>query len=123
MSDWWPLIAETFGPIWPYLVVITIGFLPTEVWRVSGVLFGQKLDERSPWLQWVRLVATALVAGVVMKLVVTPTGALAAIPLVVRAGAIIAGIAVMVLARRSIFAGLIAGELTLLIGALLAGVG
>jgi Branched-chain amino acid transport protein (AzlD) len=115
-------LEQTTGGLWPYLVVIVFGFLPTEIWRIIGVFFGQSLDENSEALIWVRMVATALVTAVVFKLVVAPTGALAAIPLVVRVGAVAAGLATMYLAKRSILVGLLAGELTLLAGALHSGV-
>jgi hypothetical protein len=106
------LIREGSGWFWPYLVVIIIGFLPTEVWRVLGVLAGKGLSEESELFQWVKVVATALVASVVAKLILAPTGALAA-----RVFAIVAGIAAMLATNRSILAGLLAGELTLIAAA------
>jgi Branched-chain amino acid transport protein (AzlD) len=108
------LIREGSGWFWPYLVVIIIGFLPTEVWRVLGVLAGKGLSEESELFQWVKVVATALVASVVAKLILAPTGALAAVPLGARVFAIVAGIAAMLATNRSILAGLLAGELTLI---------
>jgi hypothetical protein len=115
-------LEQATGGMWPYLVVVVFGFLPTEVWRVVGVFFGQSIDEDSEVLVWVRMVATALVTAVVLKLVVAPTGALAAIPLAVRVGALAAGLAAMYLAKRSVLIGLLAGEAALLFGALLYGV-
>jgi hypothetical protein len=108
------MLRESAGAFWPYLVVIIVGFLPTEVWRVLGVLAGRGLSEDSELFQWVKVVATALVASVVAKLIFAPTGALAAIPLTARTLAILAGIAAMLLTRRSIVAGLVAGEGTLI---------
>ncbi len=29
-------LAAFAGPLWPYLVVVLVGFLPTEIWRVLG---------------------------------------------------------------------------------------
>ncbi|MGL5114023.1 MAG: AzlD domain-containing protein [Beijerinckiaceae bacterium] len=122
MTDVLAELEQATGGLWPYLVVVFIGFLPTEIWRIVGVFFGQSLDENSEALVWVRMVATALVTAVVFKLVMAPTGALAAIPLIVRVGAVAAGIAVMFMAKRSVLIGLLAGELALLAGALHAGV-
>ncbi|MGL4241456.1 MAG: AzlD domain-containing protein [Beijerinckiaceae bacterium] len=112
------LLREGSGWLWPYLVVILIGFLPTEIWRVLGVLAGRGLDEESELFQWVRVVATALVAAVVAKLILAPSGQLAAVPLAGRAGAICVGVAAMLMTRRSLVAGLVAGEATLIAAAL-----
>jgi hypothetical protein len=103
-------LEQMSGGLWPYLVVIFIGFLPTEIWRVAGVMAGRSLDENSEVLVWVRLVAAALVAGVVAKLLLAPSGALAVMPLWSRGGALAVGFVVFLLARRSVLTGLIAGE-------------
>jgi hypothetical protein len=108
------MLEQMSGGLWPYLVVIVVGFLPTEVWRIVGVFAGRSLDEDSEVLIWVRMVATALVAGVVAKLLLMPSGALAALPLWGRAGALAFGFAVFFAARRSVLVGLIAGEIFLI---------
>jgi hypothetical protein len=107
-------LEQMSGGLWPYLVVIVIGFLPTEIWRIAGVFAGRSLDENSEVLVWVRMVATALVAGVVAKLLLAPSGALAFVPRWGRLGALVAGLAVYALARRSVLVGLLAGELVLI---------
>lgn len=112
-------LEHASGGLWPYLVVIIIGFLPTEIWRFAGVFAGRNLDENSEILIWVRLVATALVAGVVAKLLMFPSGALAVVPLWWRLGALCAGVAVYWLARRSVLVGLLAGEAVLIAAGLL----
>jgi hypothetical protein len=122
MSNLLVSLEQATGGMWPYLVVVIFGFLPTEVWRVVGVFFGQSINEDSEVLVWVRMVATALVTAVVLKLVVAPTGALAAIPLAIRVGAVATGLAAMYLAKRSVLTGLLAGEAALLSAALLIGV-
>jgi branched-subunit amino acid transport protein len=114
------LLQENSGWLWPYLVVLIFGFLPTEIWRVLGVIAGKGLSEESELFQWVRVVATALVAAVVAKLVLTPSGALAAVPTAGRILAIAVGVTAMLMARRSLVVGLVAGEATLIGAALLA---
>jgi hypothetical protein len=99
-------IQQATGGLWPYLVVIVVGFLPTEVWRVIGVFAGRRLDEQSEVMIWVRLVASALVAGVVAKLILTPSGALAAVPLIGRAGALAIGFVAFFVLRRSVLGAL-----------------
>jgi hypothetical protein len=105
----------------PYLALILVGFLPSEMWRWLGILLGRGLDEQSEIILWVRAVATALVAGVIARIVFFPPGALAAIPLTVRLAAIGCGFLAFLLIRRSPFAGVLAGEVVLISGALLFG--
>jgi len=103
----------------PYLVLIFVGFLPNEIWRILGLLVGGGLDEDSELIVWLRAVAVAVLAAVIAKLVLVPPGALAAVPLGVRLAAIGSGYLVYGLARRSVFAGLVAGEAALIVGGLL----
>jgi len=104
-----------------YLALVLVGFLPSEVWRWIGVALGRSLDEESEIVLWVRAVATALVAGVVARIVLFPPGGLAGVPAEVRLGAIACGVAGYVLLRRSPFAGLVVGEAALVAGALAVG--
>jgi hypothetical protein len=100
--------------LWPYLVLIVFGFLPSEIWRVLAVFLSRGFDERAEILVWVRAVATTLVAGVVAKILFAPTGALVSVPLAWRLGALALGVAAFFLARRSVMTGVIAGEAALI---------
>src|SRR5262245_17739014 len=95
------------GTLDPYLVLLLFGFLPSEVWRWLGLILGRGLDEDSELLQWVRAVATALVAGVVTRIVLFPPGTLAAVPVSVRVTAIGCGFLAYYFGRRSPFVGVI----------------
>jgi hypothetical protein len=101
-----------------YLILIVIGFLPSEVWRWLGIALGRGLDEQSEVILWVRGVATALIAGVIARIVLIPPGALAAVPLPVRLAALAGGFLGFLLIRRSAFAGVVVGEGLLVLGAL-----
>jgi hypothetical protein len=103
--------------LWPYLLVILAGFLPTEIWRSLAVVFVRGLDEDSEMLILVRAVATALLAAVVARLVLIPPGELVAIPLPIRIGAVAGGFLVYLLARRSVFLGILFGEVAIIAGA------
>lgn len=107
------------GEFWPYLVLIFVGFLPNEIWRLLGLVLARRLHEGAEVLIWVRAVATAILAGVIGKLIFFPAGALASVPLSVRIGAIVLGLLAFVLIRRSVFAGVVAGETALIAGAIL----
>ena len=113
MSDWF----SGFLGDWHALVVLVLaGFLPNEIWRMLGLWFGGGVDEGSELLVWVRAVATAILAGVIAQILLLPPGALASVPDFLRYGAVAAGFAVFMLTRRSIFAGVVGGEVVMLAG-------
>ncbi|MBR0831195.1 AzlD domain-containing protein [Bradyrhizobium manausense] len=102
---------------WHALAVLFVaGVIPNQIWRMLGLWFGGGLDEGSEVLVWVRAVATAILAGVIAQIVVQPPGALASVPDALRYGAVVAGFIVFTLTRRSIFAGVVTGELVMLAG-------
>jgi len=103
----------------PYLVLILVGFLPTEIWRMLGVVAMRGVDEESELVVWIRAIAVAVLAGVIAKLTLIPPGALAGIPAPVRVGAVAIGLLAFLLVRRSVFAGVAAGEAALIGGTLL----
>jgi len=102
----------------PYLALILAGFLPTEVWRMLGLLVSRGLDEGSEILIWIRAVATAILAAVAAQLILSSSGALAGIPMPLRIAAAVFGFGGYFLIRRSVFAGALAGEAALIAGAL-----
>ena len=102
--------------LWPYLMLVLLGYLPNEVWRALGLVLARGLDEDSEIVMWSRAVATAILAGVIAKLIVFPPGALAAIPLAVRVGAAVCGFVGFLLVKRSVFVGVLVGEAALLLG-------
>jgi branched-subunit amino acid transport protein len=115
------LVAEEdmsgFVGDWHALLVLVIaGFLPNEVWRMVGLWFVSGIDEGSEVLVWVRAVATAILAGVIAQILVQPPGALAIVPDALRYGAVVAGFAVFLVTKRSIFAGVVCGEIVMIAG-------
>jgi len=98
------------------LVLLLAGFLPNEIWRMIGVWFGAGVDEGSELLVWVRAVATAILAGVIAQILIQPPGALASAPDWLRYGAVAGGCIVFLATKRSIFAGVVSGELLMLAG-------
>lgn len=112
-------MSSALAEIWPYLVLIFVGFLPNEIWRLLGLVLARRLNEGAEVLVWVRAVATAILAGVIGKLIFFPAGALISVPLAVRIGALAVGLLAFMLIRRSVFAGVVAGEVALIAGAML----
>ena len=109
----------THADLAPYLIAVVVGFLPNEVWRFFGLVLARGLDEESELVLWARAVATAILAGVIAKLILFSSGALASVPLTVRVGAALGGFAAFLLIRRSVLAGVVAGEALLVLGSYL----
>jgi len=107
----------TMSELGPVLALILVGFLPNEVWRVVGLMLVRGLDEKSQIIVWVRAVATAMLAAVMAQLILSSSGALATIPLPVRIGAACLGFAAFLIGRRSVFLGVLTGEIAVIAGA------
>ncbi len=115
---------ETFGQGWagvfgPYLFILLAGTLMTDIWRWLGVLAGDRLRDDSQALNWVKAVATALIAGVIGNLILFPTGALASAPVALRLVAAALGWGAFMAARKNVLAGVVVAELVLVTGWLL----
>lgn len=96
--------------LWPYLTVLLVGGLPNNVFRSAAVLLGRGIDETSPVFDWIRIVALALLAAVVGKIVYSPPAALASVPIWVSLLGIGFGLAAFFASRRRLLVGLLAGE-------------
>lgn len=108
---------------WPYAMILVAGWLATDVWRWLGVLLSGRLREDSEVLLWVRSVATALVAGVISKLILFPAGALADAPVALRLAAAASGFAAFLVGGQRVVVGVLAAEVVLIGGWLLSGLG
>ena len=97
-----------------YLMMTLVAAVPTGLWRVSGILLARRISSQSEIFEWVRFVATALLAGVVSKLLFSSTGVLAMVPLSTRIGAITAAFFVFMLCKRSVLIGVLVGEVVLI---------
>lgn len=95
-------LGDGFGG---YLTLLLAGVLATEVWRWLGLALGNRLDVAGAPFQWVRAVATALVAGLVTRMLFFPAGALVQVPLTLRLGAFAGGVSLYLLLRRNVAAG------------------
>ncbi|MSP45666.1 MAG: AzlD domain-containing protein [Xanthobacteraceae bacterium] len=109
-------MSATLSELGPVLALILFGFLPNEVWRLVGLMLVRGLDEKSQIIVWVRAVATAMLAGVLAQLLLSTSGPLSSIPVEVRVGAAVLGFAAFLIARRSVFAGVLAGEAAVMLG-------
>ena len=101
---------------WSLLFILVAGWLATDLWRWLGVLIGQKLDENSDWLVLVRAIATALVAAVIARLILFPSGALAETQLWLRLASAAAGFAAFQATGQKVGAGVAIALCLLLAG-------
>ena len=110
------IVGDFIGDWHALVVLLVAGVIPNQIWRMLGLWLGSGLDEGSDLLMWVKAVATAILAGVIAEILVHPPGALASVPDVLRYGALVVGFIVFMLTRRSIFAGVVSGEVVMLVG-------
>lgn len=103
----------------PYLLMLAVAAIPTGIWRAGAVILSRSISSQSLVFEWVRFVATALLAGVVAKLLSNPSGALALAPDWGRLAAIVAAFTAFITFRRSVFAGVFTGEAVLILSVLL----
>ncbi|MEL6299137.1 MAG: AzlD domain-containing protein [Pseudomonadota bacterium] len=96
------------------LLLIALFALFHESWRWAGLWLSRELTTDSAVFRWVQLVATALVAGLVLRLIVFPAGALESVSAFARVGAMAAGIAVYLASGRRLFLGVTAGMVAML---------
>lgn len=95
-------------------VLLALCGLATYLWRGPGVLLSAGIDPRSEAFTWISCVAYAIIAGVVSRMLVMPTGALAETTALERAlGSAAALGAYFWLTRRNLLAGVAAGAAAL----------
>ena len=105
------LLDDGFGG---YLILLLIAALAHEPWRWLGLVLARNLTVDSEIFIWVRAVATAVVAGLVMRLLLFPAGNLADVPLWLRFAALGGAVALFFLSRRNLGVGIVGGVLILI---------
>lgn len=98
------------------LAIVLLAAAATFIWRALGALLASRIDTDGALFRWIGCVSYAMVAGLISRMVVLPTGEVGATPLALRLGAVAVGFAVFFLARRSAMAGAAAGAATFAAG-------
>lgn len=100
------------------LLVLGCG-LATYLWRGLGMLVAGRVRMDSEFFSWAGCVAYALIAGLAVRIVLLPTGTLAATPLTERLLACAIALIAYFVFRRNLFVGIAAGFVALvaLVGA------
>lgn len=81
----------------------------TYLWRGLGVLFSGRVDAESELFRWAVCVAYAMIAGLIARIMLMPSGMLAATLTGDRLLACAAALAAFYAARRNLFVGVAAG--------------
>ena len=89
--------------------MLGLAVLATFAWRFIGVLIAGRLREDDALFDWVSAVAYAMVAGLMMRIIVFPTNAMADAPMMDRMVALAVAILVWHLRGRALMQGLFAG--------------
>ena len=88
--------------LWGSWLAVGLAAVGTFVWRLAGVLLASKIPAQSPLMDWVNTMAYAMVAGVLMLMLVHPTGILAESGLDDRLLGLVTGVGAMMLTKRII---------------------
>lgn len=91
------------------LTLVALAIAGTYAWRLAGVLVAGHVEEGSPFFAWVTCVSFAIAAGLMMKLLVLPTGVLAQTSFIDRSLAFVTAAGVFYLAKRRLVPALVIG--------------
>lgn len=96
------------GALWPYAVILA-GAAATYLWRGLGVALSGRIDPRGAVFEWMACIAYALLAGLIARFILLPTGPLSDVPLLYRVLAAVAAFAVYFLTGRMMLIGIAVG--------------
>jgi branched-subunit amino acid transport protein len=102
--------AQTAEP-W-VLVLASAG--ATYIWRALGVILSGRIRVESELFDWVACVAYAMVAGLIMRIIVMPTGLLAQSFLIDRLLACTVALVAFYASRRNLFIGVLTGVIAVI---------
>lgn len=84
-------------------IVLTFCVFGTFIWRLLGVAIANHIDIKSELFKWFNCVAYAMLAGLIARIILIPSGTLATTPMFDRVAALIIGFIVFLLLKRNIF--------------------
>ena len=95
------------------LAVVLASVAATYAWRAFGVLLSGRVEANSELFNWIACVAYAMVAGLIMRIIVMPTGLLAQSLLVDRLISCALALAAFYASRSNLLVGVAAGVMAL----------
>jgi branched-subunit amino acid transport protein len=90
-------------------VAAVVGALATYFWRAFGVAVGGRIDPNGKAFEWFACVAFAVLAALILRLILFPSGGVSELPASIRLGAAALAIAVFFALRRNVLLGCLAG--------------
>ena len=78
-------------------------FFATFFWRLLGLILVERISSSGLFMRWINAVAYALVAGVLMVILINPTGILLSSPLKIRLLGLVFGIVTVYLTKNLFF--------------------
>lgn len=96
------------------ILVITLAALSTYAARAAGAFLSGRITTQSPVIDWITCVTYALLAGLVVRMIWLPLGALATTPDWVRLCSAGAGLLVFFITRKNVGFGVLSGSLMLI---------
>ena len=103
-------MMDDFGFLHSWFAV-GLAALGTFIWRLAGVMLATKIPPQSTLMDWVNTMAYSIVAGLLMLMLVYPTGIMADSGLDDRLLGLLTGVGTMILTKRIILS-LLCGVLT-----------
>lgn len=100
-------------PEWTAIAALLAGALATQMWRWLGVALAGRIAPGGPVFEWAGCVAYALLATLITRLIVAPTGQLGEIALAYRLLAAAVALVIYFALRRNVLAGVTAAALTI----------
>jgi len=91
------------------LLLLLVGAVATYAWRGLGVALAGRLDVNSPLFEWAACVAYALLAGLIARMIVMPSGPLASTALPDRLGAAVLAFTIFFLTRKNLLVAVTTG--------------
>jgi len=89
--------------LYSFLAVL-LAILATFIWRFLGVVIASRIPADSPMMGWINAIAYSMVSGVLMLIVVYPSGVLSTTSLDQRLFGLFVGLVVVSLFKRLILA-------------------
>lgn len=96
------------GELWAWLAVLT-SVVVTYIPRALGVLLSGRINAEGRLFDWIACVAYAILAALVARMLILPSGPLGETPLATRLFGVAVGVAVFFLAKRELLLGCLAG--------------
>jgi len=97
-------------------ILVIAASLATYAWRGLGVFLSGRMNVEGELFNWIACVAFAMVAGLVSRILLMPTGMLAQTVLVDRVVACVIGLIVYRLTNRNLLVAIASGVAVILVG-------